>query len=123
MQNLTHLVTPELLSYFDQISHYNGAFFYGRYDIKCSAFQDLITGKNIQIIEFNGAGAGPTHIYHSGYSFSQVFSMIAKQWQILYEISLHNHTVNHIAYWSFWKGWLFMRQSRRAFYRLLHHAF
>src|SRR5215204_1749358 len=61
----------QLLEVFDRISHLSRHLYYGRYDIKCASVSDLKRGKNFTILEFNGTGAEPHHVYGNGYSFLQ----------------------------------------------------
>ncbi len=61
--NLEKEIDDRLLKVFDDLSHYTDKFYYGRYDIKCMSIEDLKNGKNFSILEFNGCGAEPNHIY------------------------------------------------------------
>jgi len=115
--NLYHLVDEKLLKIFDALSHYTDKFYYGRYDIKCSSIEDLKEGKNYSILEFNGCGAEPNHIYDAGISLWEAYGEILKHWKALYQISKYNHE-HGTPYWPFRKGWNFLRQSSRHF-RLL----
>jgi hypothetical protein len=112
--NLFHLVDEKLLKVFDELSHYTDRFYYGRYDIKCTSLDDLKEGKNYSILEFNGCGAEPNHIYDAGISIWQAYAEILKHWKVLYQISRYNHK-NGTPYWSFKKGWNFLKQSQRHF--------
>jgi hypothetical protein len=112
--NLEHEIDEDLLSVFDQLSHYNGNFFYGRYDIKCLSIPDLKKGLNYSIIEFNGCGAEPNHIYDNNQSLLQAYSEILKHWSILYKISKYNHE-NGTPYWSFKKGYRFLNNAKKHF--------
>jgi hypothetical protein len=112
--NLEKEIDDRLHSVFDKLSHYTDKFYYGRYDIKCVSVEDLKEGRNFSILEFNGCGAEPNHIYDSGMSLMQAYREILKHWKVLYEISKHNHR-NGTPYWSFQKGRKFLRDSRRHF--------
>jgi hypothetical protein len=100
-----------LLKRFDEISHHAGHFYYGRYDIKCTSVEDLKKGKNFLILEYNGSGAEPHHVYGNGYSFWQAIGILLKHWQILFEISRENHQKG-FTYWNFRKGWEQMRKTQ-----------
>ncbi len=54
-----------LLGVFDSISHH-AKLYYGRYDIRCQSIEELKEGKNYSILEFNGCGAEPHHVYGDG---------------------------------------------------------
>jgi hypothetical protein len=109
--NLEHLIDDDLLHVFDEISH-RTSFYYGRYDLKSVSVDDLTQGKNFSILEFNGSGAEPNHIYHKGYSLLQAYRVIIFHWKILYEISKYNHR-NGFPYWSFSKGNKFLKEAKK----------
>ncbi len=111
--NLHYEINDEMTEVFDAISH-TTTFYYGRYDIKTSSIDDLKQGKNFQIIEFNGCGAEPNHIYDCEMSLISAYREILKHWKVLYRISKHNHE-NGISYWSYKKGRDFLKAARRHF--------
>jgi hypothetical protein len=112
--NLSNQIDDDLLKVFDELSHYTDKFFYGRYDIKCTSIEDLKQGKNFSILEFNGCGAEPNHIYDAGITLSAAYREILKHWKVLYEISRYNHK-NGTPYWSFRKGNKFLHEAKRHF--------
>lgn len=112
--NLYKEINDDLLKVFDDLSHYTDKFYYGRYDIKTSSIEDLKKGRNFQIIEFNGCGAEPNHIYDCGMSIWQAYGVILEHWKALYKISRYNHK-NGTPYWSFRRGWNFLKESQRHF--------
>lgn len=112
--NLQHEINDSLLTVFDGLSHYTDKFYYGRYDIKCASIKDLQQGRNYSIIEFNGCGAEPNHIYDAGISIWAAYRELLKHWKALYEISKYNHE-NGTPYWPFQKGRRFLRDAQRHF--------
>jgi len=115
--NLKKMVDDDLLKVFDGLSHYTDKFYYGRYDIKCASVEDLKKGINYSILEFNGCGAEPNHIYDCGISIISAYREILKHWKVLYEISKYNHE-NGTPYWPFAKGRKFLREATRHFAKL-----
>lgn len=113
-------IDDRLLSMFDQISHELNDFFYGRYDILCASVEDLKQGKNYSILEFNGCGAEPNHIYDTGYTLKNAYREILKHWKDLYEISRYNR-LQGVKPWPFLKGLRF-RLSTHRHYRILKRA-
>jgi hypothetical protein len=109
--NLEHLIDDQLLKIFDQISH-RASFYYGRYDIKCASIEDLKQGKNFTILEFNGSGAEPNHVYHSGYTLFDAYKVFLHHWKVLYRISKYNKD-HGIPYWPALKGWRFLRAAKK----------
>jgi hypothetical protein len=114
--NLQHRITPELAARFDDLSH-KTRFYYGRYDLKIRSVDDFCSGGDFSILEFNGCGAEPNHIYDCGMSLWQAYRIILQHWRALFEISRHNHQSGH-TYWGFWKGLRFLRSSAKHFERL-----
>ena len=109
--NLEHLIDDDLLAVFDKLSHQT-TFYYGRYDIKCASVEDLKKGRNFSILEFNGSGAEPNHVYNTGYTLFQAYRVFLMHWKVLYRISKMNAERGH-ARWSFMKGLRFMQAAKR----------
>lgn len=109
--NLQHLIDGDLLALFDRLSHQT-SFYYGRYDIKCASVEDLKKGRNFSILEFNGSGAEPNHVYHAGFTLFQAYRVFLAHWKALYRISRMNAQQGH-AYWPFLKGLRHMKQSSK----------
>jgi len=112
--NLHKEIDGSLHKIFDELSHYTDKFFYGRYDIKTTSIEDLKQGKNFLILEFNGCGAEPNHIYDCGMSIWRAYGVILTHWKALYRISRYNHK-NGVPYWSFKRGWKYLKQSKEHF--------
>lgn len=108
--NLEHLIDEELLSVFDEISHQTD-FYYGRYDLKCRSIEDLKKG-DFLILEFNGSGAEPNHVYNAGYSLRQAQKEFLMHWKVLYKISAINHKKG-IRYWPFARGLKFLKEAKK----------
>ncbi|GAB4022556.1 hypothetical protein [Spirosoma koreense] len=89
--NANHLITPELTRVFDRISQSIDGFYFGRYDLRCRTVADLYAGKHIRILELNGAGAEPAHIYQPGFSLWEAYRVLFHHWRVLYVISRENH--------------------------------
>ncbi|MEO6453225.1 MAG: hypothetical protein ABIN97_04095 [Ginsengibacter sp.] len=112
--SLAHEKNEGLLKVFDNLSHYTRHFYYGRYDIKCLSIQDLKEGKNFSILEYNGSGAEPHHIYGNGNTLLQAYKIILHHWKVLYKISKQNYK-NGIKYWRHNDGYRFLRKAKRHF--------
>ena len=112
--NLHNQINDSLHRVFDKLSHYNNQFYYGRYDIKTSSIEDLIEGKNFLILEFNGCGAEPNHIYDCNMSLRKAYGTILHHWKVLYKISRYNHQQG-IKRWSFMKGYRYLKEAKRHF--------
>lgn len=115
--NLHKLIDQQLCNVFDAISNETREFYFGRYDLKCTSIEDLKTGKNFSILEFNGAGAEPNHIYDCGMSYINALKEVARHWNDLYEIGEINKK-RGIRHWSFIKGYQHLKNSRKFFKKL-----
>lgn len=111
--SLEHAKDEKLLSLFDNLSH-RCQFYFGRYDIKCSSIADLKERKNFSILEFNGSGAEPHHVYGNGNSFVKAIKVLLQHWNILYQISVLNHK-RGMPYWTFIRGLQHLLKARRYF--------
>jgi hypothetical protein len=112
--NLHNEIDDRLLSVFDELNHYSKTFYYGRYDLKAASLEDLKQGKNFMLLEYNGSGAEPNHVYNSGFNLREAHAEILKHWKVLYRISMYNHK-RGIPFWSFKKGWNFLQASKKHF--------
>lgn len=114
--NLTHQADAALHQLFDVIS-LPSQFYYGRYDIKCASIESMKRGEDFLILEFNGAGSIPNHIYTGSFSLSGAYSEVIKHWRALYKISKANHR-NGVPYWSLMRGVRFLQASKKHFNQL-----
>ncbi|MEO5905623.1 MAG: hypothetical protein ABIQ11_02780 [Saprospiraceae bacterium] len=99
-----------LLSVFDTISHH-AKFYYGRYDIRCQSIEDLKAGKNYSVLEYNGCGAEPHHVYGDGNTLLKACSIMVHHWHMLFLISRYNHR-HGIPYWPHKKALAFYREVK-----------
>lgn len=108
--NLKNLIDEKLLSQFDPLSH-RCQWYYGRYDLKCNSIEELKEGKFI-VLEFNGAGAEPNHVYNAGYSWFAALREFAHHWKVLYQIGCYNNRHNGVRYWENGEGKRWLAQAR-----------
>ena len=109
--NLQHQIDEDLHLVFDALSHTTN-FYYGRYDIKCKSIDDLKKGQQYSILEFNGSGAEPNHVYNAGYSLFGAQAVFLQHWKVLFEISRYNHQQG-FRYWSFYRGLQFTKAAKK----------
>lgn len=115
--NLHHEIDDRLRSIFDKIGDAVPHFHYGRYDLKCTSLNDLKNGQNIQILEYNGTGAEPNHIYDCGMGYFTALSVIQQHWKAMYEIGQIN-LKKGIPYWSFRRGHRHLKKTNRWYAKL-----
>jgi hypothetical protein len=70
-------------------------FYYGRLDIRYQSRELLEREIAFSVIEVNGAGSEPTHIYDPRHSIFFAWKEIVRHWKILYSISRANHRLGH----------------------------
>lgn len=100
--NQNHLINEKLSASFDRISQQIDGFYFGRYDLRCASLDDLERGR-VKIVELNGCGAEPAHIYHPGASLWKGISDLISHWNNMYRISKENHA-RGVDYLSFREG-------------------
>ncbi len=88
--NGNHLINRHLHEVFNRISRQMPDFYYGRYDLKVASLDDLYRGINIRIMELNGAGAIPAHIFDPGHSLVSAWRDILYHWRMAGEIAKRN---------------------------------
>jgi hypothetical protein len=88
--NRNDLITAELSASFDQISKQVEGFYFGRFDLRTASCEDLALGR-VKVMELNGCGAEPAHIYQPGFSFLKALAVMFKHWSDIYRISIENH--------------------------------
>ncbi|HQT75584.1 MAG TPA: D-alanine--D-alanine ligase [Rhodopila sp.] len=64
-QDGTSLVTPALTAAVDRLAHAIPEFYFGRIDVRFASTAALRRGTGFQVIEINGTGSEPTHIWDS----------------------------------------------------------
>ncbi|WP_422360411.1 hypothetical protein [Reichenbachiella sp.] len=101
--NGNHLIDPRLIKVFDKVSAQIDGFYFGRYDLRCRSVGDLYNGEHFKILELNGAGAEPAHIYQPGFSLIQAYKDIIHHLKVLADISMLNKK-NGIPYYRFGRG-------------------
>jgi hypothetical protein len=108
--NANHLINPRLNAAFDRLSKQIPGFYFGRYDLRCASVDDLENGR-VMILELNGCGAEPAHIYQPGASLWQAIATLMCHWHALYQISAANHR-RGAPYLTFGEAWSVYRRMR-----------
>lgn len=102
-----HLINPALTSLFDQIHNQIPGVHYGRFDIKCASLNDLFSGKNFKILEYNGVASDPAHIYDPSIPVWEKYRILYRHWNIMYRISLEQirKGVPTMRFRDAWNSW------------------
>ena len=85
----SHLINDRLSATFDEMSKQIEGFYFGRFDLRCTSLEDLYNG-NVKILELNGCGAEPAHIYHPGYSVFKAIGVLLNHWKNIFLIAREN---------------------------------
>ncbi len=112
--DISHKITDKLTDTIDKICRQVDGFYYGRLDIRYNTWEDLEEGKNLSIIELNGSGSEPTHIYDPKHSITDAWRIIIQHWNILYKISKANRKLG-VKFNSF----IAVRKDERSFKKIL----
>ena len=108
--NSNHLITDKLSASFDRISKQVDGFYFGRYDLRVASIDDLENGK-VKVVELNGCGAEPAHIYEPGFSLWGALNVLFQHWNYIYRISTQNHSLG-VPYLSFSEGRVLYRKFK-----------
>jgi len=108
----SHLINEQLSETFDTISKQVDGFYFGRFDLRCARVEDLYSG-NVKIMELNGCGAEPAHIYNPGYPFTRALAVTLMHWKNIFIISRENAR-RGIAYTSFKDALVYYRRFKAA---------
>lgn len=84
-----HLINDRLSNTFDRIGSQIEGFHFGRFDLRCSSIEDLYAGK-VMVLELNGCGAEPAHIYDPGFSLLKAVGVLIDHWKNIFLIAREN---------------------------------
>lgn len=110
--DVSEWATPKLNETMNHICDQIPGFYFGRLDVMYNTREELENGINLSIIELNGAGSEPTHIYDPRHSLFFAWKEIALHLHYLFKISVHNHRKGH-RYLSFKEGIEMLRQNNQ----------
>jgi hypothetical protein len=110
--NANHLINQRLSDTFDSISSHIPEFYFGRFDLRCASLEDLYMG-NVKIMELNGCGAEPAHIYDQDFSIWRAMAVLVVHWHRIFKISRANKK-RGISYISHRDALAFYRKFKSA---------
>ena len=108
----SNLADGELTNTIDAVCKKVKDFYFGRLDIRYNSWEELKKGKNFSIIELNGSGSEPTHIYDPQHSLFWAWKEITRHWKILYRISKLNHQLQNLPYMTTRMGLNMFKENR-----------
>ena len=89
--NYNNLITTEMVAAFDKIQADLPGCYVFRLDLKTPSVSDLQAGRNIKILEINGVGSDPAHIYDPNIPFFEIWAAYIRLWKKIFEISTALH--------------------------------
>lgn len=108
----SHLIDERLTQSIDAVCRQVDGFYFGRLDIRYNTWEELREGKNFSIIELNGAGSEPTHMYDPKHSVFFAWKEITRHWNILWKISKLNHDKKNRPYMNTKAGLNMLRENK-----------
>jgi membrane protein DedA with SNARE-associated domain len=86
----SHLITPALVKRIDSIAKHFPGFYFGRFDVRYSDLEAFLAGDDLAIVELNGVTSESTNLYDPSFSLLQAYSILFRQWAILFAIGNAN---------------------------------
>ncbi|MBI1224906.1 MAG: hypothetical protein GC192_06680 [Bacteroidetes bacterium] len=80
-------IDPALTQVFETVLSQMEEIHYGRFDMKCRSIEHLRSTGEFKVMEFNGIGAEPAHIYDPAYPMLKKYRDIYRHWKVIYQIS------------------------------------
>lgn len=108
----SHLISQKLSESFDRISKQVDGFYFGRFDLRCHTLADVENGV-VKIMELNGCGAEPSHIYSPGFPMRKAMKVMYLHWKDMYTISIENKKKG-MRFTSLKSGYRFYKDFKKA---------
>ncbi len=109
--NYNHLITPEMVAAFDKIQAKLPDTYVFRLDLKVPSVSDLQNGQNVKIMEINGVGADPAHVFDPNFPLLGVYKAYFSLWKTIFEVAQAQHKLG-VIYISWWEFRHFSRQQK-----------
>jgi membrane protein DedA with SNARE-associated domain len=90
-----HLITPELERAVDAIARQFPGFYIGRFDVRYTDVAAFQAGRDLAIVELNGATSESTNLYDPSWSLFAAYRTLFRQWSLLYRIGDANRERGH----------------------------
>jgi membrane protein DedA with SNARE-associated domain len=97
------LCTPALEDAVERISRSHPGFFFGRFDVRSESVDAFQQGR-FKVLELNGVGSEPTHVYDPAIGVFRKYEILAKHWEDMFEIGASTRSAG-IEPWSIAELW------------------
>jgi len=84
------MITPALEARVDAIARQFDGFFIGRFDVRYADRGAFMAGRDLAVVELNGATAECTNIYDPDRSLLAAYRTLFLQWRLVFEIGAAN---------------------------------
>lgn len=115
-----HIIDDALNNTFDIISKSITGFYFGRFDLRCASIEDLKKGIHFSIVELNGSGAEPSHIYDPNFSYCKAQKVIAQHYKMMYDAAIANNQKGVVS--MTYKEYKETKKAEKLFKRLVPHT-
>ncbi len=112
-EDVSQLNSLKFTEVMNKIANTLPGFYFGRIDIRFTSWEKLERAEEFAIIEINGAGSEPTHIYDPKHSIYFAWKEIKRHWKMMAEIALQNSKNSHKGM-SFREGIRLLRNHRKT---------
>lgn len=109
--NATSKITPALTQTIDTLCKQFPGFYFGRIDIRFQTWEAMELGQDFAVIEVNGSGSEPTHMYDPNNSLWYMWKEICKHWKWMFRISQLVHQQQKIPYPTIKEGIQLLREN------------
>lgn len=109
--DLTNRVNERLTQTMNSLCLQIPGFYFGRLDIRYNTWDELCNGVNFSVIELNGAGSEPAHIYDPKHSIFFGWKEIIRHLDLLYHISKKNKRMKKVPYLPLKEGVSLFREN------------
>ena len=110
--DISYLIDQELIDSMDKVCKQIEGFYFGRIDIRYENWDALRQGKQFAIVELNGAGSEPTHMYDPRHSVFFAWREIIRHWNIMAKIARINRLQQKIPYMRIKDGLRIIRENK-----------
>ncbi len=92
--NVSHRVNDSLCKTFDRLASSLKGWYFGRFDVRCNSFEDLVQGR-FKVVEVNGVNSEPAHIYDPHMRLWQAYRDLFTHWAVVFRIARANKKLGY----------------------------
>ena len=85
-----HLINDDMIAFFTQLCAPIEGFFYGRIDLKVPSIEHFKRFEGIKLIEINGTGSMPSHMFDPKLNTWQAYKALFHHWKTIHAIARVN---------------------------------